>query len=324
MKRPVLLRPLATLPAPKRAGLKRSGLTPSGTTRAGLRRAVLPAAVLALTGLLSACGGAGDTAAEPADSPGAPSAQVTGEATTGEAAAPSAELVTGEVTVYAPGALAAHTDLLADAYAEAYPGATASFETSHTPTQFEQLKEGSSTDVWIAANPKLMTQAGEEDLIEADTIAPVVTTELAIVTPTDDPDVTEMDDLTEDGVAVLLADDGLPIGMTMNAFFEAQDAREPGWSDKVKDNTVSRELGVKPIVTKIGEGEADAGIVFITDANDTVKTVEIPAEVNQTLDFQVAQNSAAANPEAAGQFVEFLSSDEGRQVLLDAGFLPTE
>lgn len=256
--------------------------------------------------LVAACGAT--DAAEPQASPSA-----------------GAQVVTGQVTVYAPGALAAHTDLIADAYAAAMPGATASFEVSHTPTQYEQLKQGSTTDVWIAANPKLMTQAGEEGWVDAARIRPVAKTELAIVVPPGNPaDITAAEDLARDGVSVLLAEESLPIGMTVNTFFGKMDASTPGYSDAVKANTVSRELGVKPIVSKVGLGEADAGIVFVTDADDSVELVRVPGEVNAQLSLQVAPVTAAAHPEAAGQFVDYLSSEQGVAVLTEAGYLPWE
>ncbi len=269
-----------------------------------LKRIVAGLAVLPLA-LLAACGPAGSTAAD--QTPAA------------------AGVVQGEVQVYAPGALAAHTDRIAEAYAAARPGATATFEVSHTPTQFEQLKQGSTTDVWIAANPKLMAQAGEEGLVVADRISPVASTKLAIVTAPGNPaGITSVDDLAKDGVTVLLAEDNLPIGMTMNTFFAAMDAAQPGYSDKVKANAVSREVGVKPIVTKVGLGEADAGIVFVTDADDTVGLVEIPDDVNAVLSFEVAPVTAAANPDRAEQFVGYLTSPEGVAVLTDAGYLASE
>lgn len=261
--------------------------------------------------LVAACGQAASTTSPPSAS--SPAALAAGD------------VVAGEVQVYAPGALAAHTDLIAGAYADARPGATAAFEVSHTPTQFEQLRQGSATDVWIAANPQLMSQAGDEGLVVADQVRPIGRTELVVVTAPGNPaGIRSVEDLAQDGVSVLLAEDKLPIGMTVNSFFSKMDAKQPGWSDKVKANTASRELGVQPIVTKVGLGEADAGIVFVTDANDTVGTVAIPDDVNAMLSLQVAPVTAADDPEAAQQFVDYLSSPEGLAVLSDAGYLPAE
>ena len=257
--------------------------------------------------LVAACGPAGTTT-----EPGA-SASVSASSTA----------VQGEVQVYAPGALAGHTDLIAAAYAAARPGATAAFEVSHTPTQYEQLKQGSTTDVWIAANPKLMAQAGTENLVVADRIRPVAKTKLAIVTAPGNPaGIRSVDDLAKPGVKLLLAEDKLPIGMTMATFFQKMDAGQPGFSAKVKANTASRELGVQPIVTKVGLGEADAGIVFVTDADDKVGVVDIPDDVNAMLLLEVAPITKAAHPQAAQQFVDYLSSPEGVAVLTGAGSRP--
>ncbi|SDB99719.1 molybdate transport system substrate-binding protein [Raineyella antarctica] len=234
-------------------------------------------------------------------------------------------VVGGEVQVYAPGALAAHTDLIAAAYAAARPGATAAFEVSHTPTQYEQLKQGSTTDVWIAANPKLMAQAGTDDLVLADPSRPVVRTKLAIVTAPGNPaGISSPADLAKPGVKLLLAEDQLPIGMAVSTFLQKMDAGQPGYSDRVKANVSSRELGVKPIVAKVGLGEADAGIVFVTDVDEKVGVVPIPDDVNAMLSLEVAPVTKADHPEAARQFVDYLASPQGIQVLLDAGYLPSE
>lgn len=272
---------------------------------------MLSLAVALPLALVAACGPASSGTTEPSAS--AP------------AALAASEVVPGEVQVYAPGALAAHTDLLAEAYADALPGATAAFEVSHTPTQYEQLKQGSTTDVWIAANPQLMAQAGEEGLVVAEAIRPIARTKLVVVTAPGNPaGIQDVEDLADDGVSVLLAEEKLPIGMTVNSFFAKMDAEQPGWSDAVKANTASRELGVQPVVTKVGLGEADAGIVFVTDANDSVGTVEIPDDVNAVLSLEVAPVAAADDPEAAQQFVDYLASPAGLAVLTDAGYLPAE
>lgn len=85
------------------------------------------------------------------------------------------------------------------------------------------------------------------------------------------------------------------------------------------------QVGVQPIVTKVGKGEADAGLVFVTDVpadRNGLTTLDIPDAVNQTLPLAVAPVTAGKNKAGATAFIEFLLSGAGRDVLTKAGYLP--
>ncbi|MEY2931852.1 MAG: hypothetical protein RL033_2601 [Pseudomonadota bacterium] len=86
----------------------------------------------------------------------------------------------------------------------------------------------------------------------------------------------------------------------------------------------SRELDVRQVLNKVVLGEADAGIVYRTDANsakDKVGVVTIPAELNVIAEYPIAVTSAAAHPTPAGAWVKFVLSPAGQEVLNAAGFL---
>ena len=86
----------------------------------------------------------------------------------------------------------------------------------------------------------------------------------------------------------------------------------------------SFEDKVKSVVTKVSEGEADAGIVFVTDvqaAGNTADGVEIPADVNILSNYPIAVTSEALNPTGAQAFIDFVLSTQGRSILAKYGFL---
>lgn len=241
------------------------------------------------------------------------------------AASPSGMMSDAAVVVYAPGAMAAHTKKLAAAYESAGKGKV-SFEVGHTPIQREQLAKGATPDVWIAANPMDMQTTAEKGYVVKDAVQKLAATKLVVVVAPNNPGtIMKFEDLAEPGKKVLLASETLPIWTTTKKTFDKVDAKTPGFSQKVIANTVSREMGVQPIVQKVQLGEADAGIVFVTDVPADPKgltMVEVPADVNTMLSLSIAPVTAGKNQDAAKTFIEFMTAGEGKKVLEEAGYLP--
>jgi molybdate transport system substrate-binding protein len=86
----------------------------------------------------------------------------------------------------------------------------------------------------------------------------------------------------------------------------------------------SLEENVRAVVSKVTLGEADAGIVYVTDvinAGDDAEGVEIPADVNVVAEYPIAVTKEAPNPEAAQAFIDFVLSGEGQAILESYGFV---
>lgn len=243
-------------------------------------------------------------------------------------ASPSVAAV-GEVVVYAPGALAAQTKALAAGF-EASGQGTISFEVGHTPVQREQLAKGATPDVWIAANPTDVQTAADGGFVDGDGVVQIARTKLTVVVAPGNPaEVTALADLAKPGVRVLLPVDTLPIWKATAKTLEKVEKSDAGFTDKLMANTVSREMGVQPIVSKVQLGEADAGIVFVTDVTADargkgVETVEIPDEVNTVQPLLIALVTASKNPEGAKTFIDWMVSGDGANIMAEAGFLPPE
>ncbi|MEL4356903.1 MULTISPECIES: molybdate ABC transporter substrate-binding protein [unclassified Luteococcus] len=231
----------------------------------------------------------------------------------------------GDVVVYAPGALAAQTKKLAEAFAAAGLG-KATFEVGHTPIQREQLAKGATPDVWIAANPDDMKTTAQKGLVAKDSVTQLGRTKLVVVVAPDNPGkVAAVEDLAKPGTTVLLGAETLPIWKVTAKSFAKIEAGQPGFTAKVMANVVSREMGVQPIVTKVQQGVADAGVVFITDLPAEKKgltTVDIPDPLNAMLPLSAATVTAGKNAVGGKAFLDFLASGAGKKVLDDAGFLP--
>ena len=91
----------------------------------------------------------------------------------------------------------------------------------------------------------------------------------------------------------------------------------------VKVTPASQELDVRSVLNKVALGEADAGIVYVTDvlsAGTRVGSVEIPEQQQVVARYPIAVVKGAKNPELARIFVDYLIGDEGQRLLAGFGF----
>ena len=133
-------------------------------------------------------------------------------------------------------------------------------------------------------------------------------------------------DLAKPGVKLVLAAPDVPIGSYARQVIDklaAEPAYGAAYRDATLKNLVSNEANVRAILTKVELGEADAGIVYRTDAlisGTKVKTVAIPDSANVIATYPIAVVRSSRNTKVAAAFIEFLGSAEGRRLLTDAGF----
>ena len=89
-------------------------------------------------------------------------------------------------------------------------------------------------------------------------------------------------------------------------------------------NVVSNETDVKQVVAKVQLGEADAGIVYISDsvAAPELKTIAIPSNFNVIAKYPIAVLAGAPQPDVASGFIAYILSSEGQAILKKWGFTP--
>jgi len=135
-------------------------------------------------------------------------------------------------------------------------------------------------------------------------------------------------DLAEPGTKVLIAQGTVPVGVysrTMLANLQADSAFPSGYADQVLANVVSEEANVRSVAQKVALGEADAGIVYQTDAGapgifHDVLVLPIPEPLNVIAAYPIVNLQDSTQQDLAQGFIEYLMSDEGQQVLRDHGF----
>jgi molybdate transport system substrate-binding protein len=181
-----------------------------------------------------------------------------------------------------------------------------------------QIREGAPADVYAAASPRYPDELLEEGLIGEPQI--FATNRLVLIVPADNPaGIQSVDDLTADGVKLVVGAEGVPIGDYTRTVLESLGATD------VLENVVSNEEDVKGVVGKITSGAADAGFVYVTDATaagDDVEAIELPEDAQAVVRYPIAVVFASENQDAAAAFVRLVLGEDGQQALADAGFGP--
>ena len=162
--------------------------------------------------------------------------------------------------------------------------------------------------------PANMDKAAGDDLVERDPVNFASNT-LEIAVPPDNPaGVASLKDLSKPGTKVVVCAPEVPCG---SAAQKVQDA------SGVTIKPVSEEQSVTDVLNKVQTGEADAGLVYVTDvkaAGDKVKGIRFPESSSAVNTYPVAVLADSKNKDLARQFVDLVTGDAGQQVLADAGF----
>jgi molybdate transport system substrate-binding protein len=232
------------------------------------------------------------------------------------ATAAATESGAGDITVFAAASLTdAFTDVGA-AFSEANPDATTTFSFDASSALVTQITEGAPADVFASADTANMDKLTDEGLNGTDPVI-FATNVLAIIVPAGNPaGVTGVEDLASPDVTVVLCAEAVPCGNYANQILEAAG---------VDVTPASFEESVRGVVTKVTAGEADAGIVYVTDvtaAGDAAELIEIPEDVNVLAQYPIATVGASENHEVGEAFIDFLSGSDGQAILAEHGFGP--
>lgn len=240
----------------------------------------------------------------------------------------SATVAPQTLTVFAAASLTSAFGEMGKAFEAANPGVTVKFNFGGSQTLRTQIEQGAQADVFASANAKEMDTLVTGTLVSTDAAKVFLTNQLVVILPAKNPaGLKTLADLSKPGLKLVLAAKEVPAGnYALQVLDKLDKSIGAGFKDKVLANVVSYENDVKQVVAKIQLGEADAGIVYVSDsvAVPELQKIDINAENNVIAKYPIAALSKSSNPALAQAFIAYVLSDEGQATLKKWGFLPVK
>ena len=236
--------------------------------------------------------------------------------------------VSGEIVVFAASSLTDAFNDIATGFQRAHPTARLTFNFGSSSQLAMQLSQGASADAFASADQMQMDNARRSEAIaSADRV--FVRNRLIVITPRDNPgQIGTVRDLGKDGIKFVTAQPGVPIGQYTAELLDKASGDPVYGADfkkRVEGNTVSREDNVRQVVSKVQLGEADAAVVYSTDATprvrDQLRIIQVPDALQTIASYPiaVARGSNTAGGEA---FVDYVLGAQGEATLAAWGFMP--
>lgn len=230
------------------------------------------------------------------------------------------------LTVYAAASLTDAFNEIGKAFAAEHPSVVVAFNFGGSQNLRTQIEQGANADVFASANTREMDTLVNGNFIAKGAPKVLLTNQLVLILPKDNPaGIASLEDLSKPGLKLVLAAEEVPAGRYARQILENLNAQfGADYKDKVLANVVSNEDNIRQAVTKVQLGEADASIVYVSDAVAVsgLQRIEIPADVNVIAEYPIAPLIQSKNSELADEFIAYVLSRDGQATLQKWGFTP--
>lgn len=192
-----------------------------------------------------------------------------------------------------------------------------------------QIEQGAPADVFVSANESHMKALKEEGLVNEYQL--FAKNKLVLIVPASNPaDINSLEDLgMKEKFRWVIGVENVPIGQYARKVLDnASKVYGADFTKRVMDNTVSLETDVKKVAGKVALGEADAGMVYVTDITDSMspklKIINIPDELNVIAEQTIATVKSTHLPDEAQKWVDFVLSPDGQSILAKHHQIPVK
>jgi molybdate transport system substrate-binding protein len=221
---------------------------------------------------------------------------------------------TTTLTVYAAASLTATFEEIGKKFEAEHDGVKVEFDFGGSSDLVTQIQEGAPADVFASADTANMDKLVDADLA-GDDPQDFATNTLEIVVPPGNPaGITSFQDLAEKGLDLVICAPEVPCGAAAQAVAD---------NAGVTLSPVSEEQSVTDVLAKVTSGEADAGLVYVTDvkaAGDDVEGITFPESGSVVNTYPIAPVKGTDEADLAQEFVDLVVGDTGQKILHDAGF----
>ena len=205
-------------------------------------------------------------------------------------------------------------------FEQKYPGVKVTPTYASSGDLQTQIENGLETDVFMSAANKQMDALVEEGIIDNDTNLQFLENKVVLIVPADsDSNMSSFDDLKDVKGNIAIGDpESVPAGQ-----YAQQVLNNTGIWDDV-ESKLSLGTDVTAVLNQVAQGSAECGIVYATDANSTkdVKVIcEAPEDALDTpVIYPIAALKNSTDSNATSAFIDFLQSQEAKDVFVDYGF----
>jgi molybdate transport system substrate-binding protein len=194
------------------------------------------------------------------------------------------------------------------------PGVSAEFNFAGSSDLVTQLTQGAQADVFASADTKNMDKATAAGLLDGNPVNFASNMLTIAVAPGNPKQIRSFQDLTKPGVSVVVCAPPVPCGSATQKVEQAV---------AVTLAPVSEESSVTDVLNKVTTGEADAGLVYVTDvraAGDKVAAVPFAEAAGAVNTYPIAALTTSKDAELARKFIAAVTGEVGQKTLIAAGF----
>ncbi|HZC11935.1 MAG TPA: molybdate ABC transporter substrate-binding protein [Mycobacterium sp.] len=218
------------------------------------------------------------------------------------------------IMVFAAAPLKATFTLLAGKFQADNPGSTVNFDFAGSSDLATRLTSGAAADIFASTDTAQMDTVSKAGLTETDPVNFASNTLVIVTAPGDPKHIHSFADLAKPGLNVVVCREPVPCASA---------------TERIEDNTgvhlnpASEEPAVSDVLAKVTHGEADAGLVYVTDARNAgneVSTVKFAESAAAAVAYPIAVLKHASQPALAQKFIDLVTGATGQKVLSQAGF----
>lgn len=220
----------------------------------------------------------------------------------------------GKITVFAAASLKKSFTEIGERFKTDNPGTSVEFSFAGSSDLVTQLTQGAQADVFASADTMNMDKAAQASLLAGNPVNFASNTLTIAVARGNPNNITSFQDLTKPGLDVVVCAPQVPCGSATQKVEQATG---------VKLAAVSEESSVTDVLNKVTTGQADAGLVYVTDtltAGDKVTSVPFPESARAVNTYPIAALKESKNAELARKFVDLVTAETGQKILSAAGF----
>jgi molybdate transport system substrate-binding protein len=221
---------------------------------------------------------------------------------------------TQQLIVFAAASLKTSFTEIGEQFKTDNPGADIEFSFAGSSDLVTQLTQGAPADVFASADTKNMDKAGAADLLAGDPVKFASNALTIVAAPGNPENIASFRDLTQPGLSVVVCAPQVPCGSATEKVEQATG---------IQLDPVSEESQVTDVLGKVTSGQADAGLVYVTDAQgagDKVTAVAFPESADAVNVYPIGVLEQSKNRDLATKFVDAVTGQEGQKILSAAGF----